>query len=346
MKKRTAKKCCKPRKVTSEKFYTDDGVLHEWPTVQGWDLWETDGCDIYGYCTKASYQHLKLHTIVTFDGSPIETGKTGSWSYNEAGQQFKGTFKSEQEVPTVLKKIAQDIPRARTKALKDLERKSQIKGYELLVQDYDFTYTKILSTDYHISVDFMGLDDVLGGNEATWFADVSDTGSYQGTKMFRQEGTIDSLAQIPKVVQSYERKVMPKMKKYISSTKAKTGLAKSTAKKTDLEIIKVLCTAGKESLAKQYARERGYKVKGDAPAKRTVTAKKLMPGQKVKYSAKFLKSTGQISDRGRKGVVVKTPPGGMPAPRFVYVQWDDEKEPQPINPSALSPIGKPDMSAV
>jgi hypothetical protein len=70
-------------------------------------------------------------------------------------------------------------------------------------------------------------------------------------------------------------------------------------------------------------------------AMKTATASKFKPGDKVKYSAKFLKSAGMTSDRGRKGVITNDPTG-MPAGRgFVSVKWNDEAASQPIQESAL-----------
>jgi hypothetical protein len=61
---------------------------------------------------------------------------------------------------------------------------------------------------------------------------------------------------------------------------------------------------------------------------------KFKPGDKVKHSAKFLKSAGMVSDRGRRGVIVDAPTG-MSGPGWVSVQWNDETEPQPIKEMAL-----------
>lgn len=61
---------------------------------------------------------------------------------------------------------------------------------------------------------------------------------------------------------------------------------------------------------------------------------KFKPGDKVKHSAKFLKSAGMVSDRGRRGVIVDAPTG-MSGPGWVSVQWNDETEPQPIKEIAL-----------
>ena len=62
---------------------------------------------------------------------------------------------------------------------------------------------------------------------------------------------------------------------------------------------------------------------------------KFNPGDKVKYSAKFLKSAGMMSDRGRRGVIVDAPTGMPAGGGFVSVQWNDEKKPQPIKEMAL-----------
>jgi len=62
---------------------------------------------------------------------------------------------------------------------------------------------------------------------------------------------------------------------------------------------------------------------------------KFKPGDKVKYSGKFLKSAGMVSDRGRLGVVVDAPTGMPSGGGFISVQWNDEAEPQPIKEMSL-----------
>jgi hypothetical protein len=62
---------------------------------------------------------------------------------------------------------------------------------------------------------------------------------------------------------------------------------------------------------------------------------KFKPGDKVKYCPRFLKSTGTMSDRGRRGVITDDPTG-MPGGDFLSVKWNDESEPQPIKEMSLT----------
>jgi hypothetical protein len=68
-------------------------------------------------------------------------------------------------------------------------------------------------------------------------------------------------------------------------------------------------------------------------------------GDKVRYTAKFLKSTGMYTGWGSKKGIVKEVGklGGKP---LVSVDWKDGQEPMPTLAINLQHVGKPDYSAM
>lgn len=77
-----------------------------------------------------------------------------------------------------------------------------------------------------------------------------------------------------------------------------------------------------------------------------MTGRPLQPGDRVKYSAEFLRSTGLLTGAAayRRGTVREILPGTMNA---VTVAWDDHQpgeEPAPVNAGALHRIGTPEAA--
>lgn len=66
----------------------------------------------------------------------------------------------------------------------------------------------------------------------------------------------------------------------------------------------------------------------------------MTPGALVRYTRRFLRSVGWYVGVPLDGLVVATPEGGLPAPRYVYVVWCDDptETPQPVNTANLEPI--------
>jgi len=73
----------------------------------------------------------------------------------------------------------------------------------------------------------------------------------------------------------------------------------------------------------------------------------LQPGDRVKYSAEFLRSAGLFTGAAayRRGTVREVIQGRHDARPYVTVAWDDhlkDEEPAPVNPGSLHLVGTPE----
>ena len=181
-------------------FSVDGEPPANWPQVKGWTITGGYQFDTFGHADEVDYQHDDTIKTVTFNGEKLSVNKgPGIWYIEDFGQRIKGTWKSLDDIPSVLKTIPAKVATIHKKVLSTVPR---FKDWDRTVDmgDGTVTYLRSGSADVSASVTVY-LDDILTDGKGEVALTISDDGGYQQATLVDKTFTIKSVSEIKDILE-------------------------------------------------------------------------------------------------------------------------------------------------